>query len=188
MTQLLALPPPPEAIAAMLAIPRTQIAPTILATQQGPDGELGPESAGAILVLQATFSDPQGASGFWAAAVGLMELLASAPGFIRRYSFPDGPSITLIALWRTVTDAKAFAATPEHRAVVRDLSTNRWQYSHFSAIWEMTSNHGRVVFCDRCDAVTAASEAVCRGCGTPLLDPYRLPDHAVAIPSGNGGT
>ena len=72
MTHLLALPPPPEAIAAMLAIPRTQIAPTILATQQGPDGDLGPESAGAILVLQATFTDPEGASGFWTAAVDLM--------------------------------------------------------------------------------------------------------------------
>jgi heme-degrading monooxygenase HmoA len=188
MTQLLALPPPPEAIAAMLAIPQTQIASTILATQQGPDGDLGPESAGAILVLQATFTNPEGAQGFWTAAVDLMELLASAPGFIRRYSFPDGPSITLIALWRTVADARAFAATPEHRAAVRELSVHRWQYSHFSAIWEMSSNHGRVVFCDQCDAVTAASEVVCRGCGTPLLDPYRLPDHAVGVPSSNGDT
>ena len=57
--------------------------------------------------------------------------------------------------------------------VQRQLYQERWQYSHFSAIWEMTSNHGRLIFCDRCDAVTAASEGVCRGCGTPLLDIYR---------------
>jgi heme-degrading monooxygenase HmoA len=187
MTELLTLPPPGEAISAMLAIPRTQIAPTILATQQGPDGDLGPESAGAILVLQATFTDPGGAQGFWAAAVDLMELLASAPGFIRRYSFPDGPSITLIALWRTAADARAFAATPQHRAAVRDLYAHRWQHSHFSALWEMTSNHGRLVFCDRCDGITAASEHACSSCGTPFLDPYRRSDHADGLPSTRTG-
>ena len=173
MTELLTAPPPPEAIAAMVAIPRTAIVPSILATQQGPDGGLGPESAGAILVLQATFADPDGAASFWEAAVPLMELLASAPGFIRRYSFPDGPTVTLIALWRTAADARAFAATPQHRATVRALYAHRWQHSHFSAIWEMTSNHGRMIFCDECDGVTPAGEQACRGCSAPLLDVYR---------------
>ena len=172
MTELLTLPPTPSAINAMIEIPKMSIAPTILATQQGPDGGLGPESAGAILILQATFTRPEGAEKFWAAAVPLMELLAAAPGFIRRYSFPDGPNITLIALWRTQADAKAFASSPEHRAAVRDLYEQRWQYSHFSAVWEMASNHGRVIFCDRCDAITEASERICRGCGTQLLDVY----------------
>ena len=82
MAELLTLPPPPEAIAAMVAIPRTAIAPSILATQQGPHGDLGPEEAGAVLMLQATFSRPEGAASFWAAAVPLMELLVDAPGFI----------------------------------------------------------------------------------------------------------
>jgi hypothetical protein len=149
----------------MLAIPEVQITPTMLASQQGPDGDLGPEAAGAILMLQATFADVQGAHGFWAAAVPLMEALASAPGFIRRYSFADGPSITLIALWRTGADARSFAATPLHRAAVRDLYKQRWQHSHFSAIWEITRNHGRVIFCDKCEGITAASELVCSGCG-----------------------
>ena len=88
----------------------------------------------------------------------LMAMLETAPGFIRRYSFPDGPNITLLALWRTAADARAFAATPEHRAAVRDLVAHRWQYSHFSALWEVTSNHGRQVFCPDCDAVTPAAE------------------------------
>jgi heme-degrading monooxygenase HmoA len=123
-------------------------------------------------MLQATFVDPAGATSFWQAAVRLLELLESAPGFIRRYSFPDGPSITLLALWRTAADAKAFAATPEHRAAVRELYAQRWQYSHFSALWEMTSNHGRVVFCPCCDAVTPAHEGTCRGCGDALVDVY----------------
>jgi heme-degrading monooxygenase HmoA len=163
-------PPPPDAIAAMAAMPGVLITPTILATQRGPAGHLGPEAAGAILVLQATFADPRGAARFWEAAVPLMALLETAPGFIRRYSFPDGPSITLIAFWRTAADARAFADTPQHRAAVRDLYAHRWQYSHFAAVWEMAANHDRMVFCTACDAVTPASEHVCRGCGTDLVD------------------
>jgi heme-degrading monooxygenase HmoA len=176
MTELLTQPPPLEAIAAMSTMPHIQIAPSVLVTQQGPEGDLGPEAAGAILILQATFAKREGAEQFWAAAVPLMEMLAAAPGFIRRFSFPDGPSITLIALWRTVDDAKAFASTPRHRAAVRDLYRERWQYSHFSAIWEMASNHGRMIFCDHCDRIAPASEGVCPGCGTPFVDVHHRAD------------
>ena len=172
MTELLTLPPPPEAIAAMAAIPRSQITPTVLGTQQGPDGQLGPEAAGAILMLQATFADPEGSAVFWKALVPLFELLESAPGFIRRYGFADGPHDTLIAFWRTAQHARAFAARPEHRAAVRDLYQQRWQYSHFAAIWEMTSSHDRVIFCPSCQAVTPAADQRCTGCGADLLDAY----------------
>lgn len=173
MTELQTLPPPPTAIAAMLSIPGMQINPSVLISQQGVDSGLGPEGAGAILMLQATFADAEGAEKFWEAAVPLMELLATAPGMIRRYSFPDGPSITLIALWRSVEDAKAFAATPGHRTAVRDLYRQRWQYSHFSALWEMCSNHGRLIFCDACDGITPVSEGTCNTCGRQLIDVYK---------------
>ena len=169
---LLMLPPPPEAIAAMAAIPGVHIEPTVLATQAGPEGDVGPEAAGAILVLQATFADPAGAARFWEAAVPLMAMLETAPGFIRRYSFPDGPSITLIAFWRTAADARAFAATPQHRHAARALYDERWQYSHFAAIWELSSSHGRMVFCTECDSVTPAAERRCGGCGADLVDVY----------------
>src|SRR5690242_14220528 len=112
MVELLTQPPPMEAIARMTAIDGVRIAPTVLATQQGPERHLGPEAAGALLVLQATFVDEARASEFWSTAAGLMELLATAPGFIRRYNFTDGPHYTLIALWRTVADAHAFFAGP----------------------------------------------------------------------------
>lgn len=172
MTELLTLPPPGDALMAMMGIPGTAISPSILATQQGPCGHLGPEAAGAILILQATFVDPAGAESFWSAAVPLMDLLATAPGFIRRFSFPDGPMITLIALWETADDARRFAASPEHRAAVRELYGHRWQYSHFSALWELASNHGRVVFCPACDNVGPAHEGACPRCATPYLDPF----------------
>jgi heme-degrading monooxygenase HmoA len=172
MTDLLSLPPPSEAIARMAAIPGLVINPGVLVVQQGPEGHAGPEDAHAVLMLQATFTDPDRAAGFWAAAVPLMVQLAEAPGFIRRYSFADGPCITLLAFWRTVDDAKAFASSSGHRSAVRDLYRQRWQYSHFSAIWEMVSSHDRVVFCDGCDAVTPARDRVCSGCGAGLIDPF----------------
>jgi heme-degrading monooxygenase HmoA len=177
VTELLTLPPPPEAMAAMAAIPRSQITPAVLGTQQGPDGHLGPEKAGAILMLQATFTDPDGAAAFLKALVPLLELLESAPGFIRRYGFTDGPHDTLIAFWRTAEDARAFAARPEHRAAVRDLYQQRWQYSHFAAIWEMTSGHDRVIFCPRCQAAIPAADGRCSGCGAGLSDPYQAHPH-----------
>jgi hypothetical protein len=58
-----------------------------------------PEAAGAILVLQATFTDPAGSDAFWKALVPLFVLVESAPGFIRRYGFGHGPHNTLIAFW-----------------------------------------------------------------------------------------
>jgi heme-degrading monooxygenase HmoA len=171
MAGLLTVPPAPEQIMAMGAIPATTIAPAILVTQQGPEGHRGPEEAGALLMLQATFSDEVRAQGFWAAAVPLFELLAKTPGFIRRYSFMDGSRITLLALWQTVADANAFAASAEHRAAVRGLFREKWQYSHFSAVWEMSWNGGRFVFCEACDATSAAGPA-CEHCGAALADVY----------------
>jgi heme-degrading monooxygenase HmoA len=176
MVELLVAPPPPEVIAAMAGLPRTAISPSILVTQQGPgeDGQLGPESAGAILLLQATFASEEGAAHFWEAAVGLMALLAEAPGFIRRYSFPDGPTITLLALWRTVDDAHAFAARPEHRAAMQGLYRGAWQHTHFAAVWELHHSHDRVAFCS-CGTATPIGQGACSACGLPLLDIFRTP-------------
>jgi uncharacterized paraquat-inducible protein A len=67
----------------------------------------------------------------------------------------------------------AFAARPEHRAAMRDLYQQRWQYSHFAAIWEMAANHDRVIFCRDCQAVTPASQQRCNGCGAELFEAYR---------------
>jgi len=174
MADLVPCPPPADVLPTILAIPGVAVQSTVLASQQGLDGHLGPEEAGAILMLQATFNDTDKAHDFWVVAVRIMALLADAPGFIRRYNFADGAHMTLIAFWRTVDDAKAFASRPEHRAAVRELFRNRWQYSHFAAIWEMTSNHGRLIFCNNCTGSTAAGNGVCDHCGTALMDAYAM--------------
>lgn len=172
MVELLTSPPPMSAIARMTAIDGVHVQPTILATQQGPDSHLGPEAAGAVLILQATFADEERAAAFWDAAAGLMEQLATTPGFIRRFNFTDGPHYTLIALWRSVADAHAFFASDQHQAAMRELYSHRWQYSHFAGLWEMVAPRPRVIFCEGCDAVVPATERTCSGCGVELVDPF----------------
>ena len=172
MVELLTQPPPREAIEKMTAIPGVRIAPTMLGTQQGPDGHLGPEAAGAVLILQATFVDEDRAAEFWMTAAGLIARLATTPGFIRRFNFLDGPHYTLVAMWRTRADAIAFFSSDEHQTAMRELFRRRWQYSHFAALWERTTPHQRVIFCQQCDGVTPATDLVCVGCGTELFDPF----------------
>lgn len=169
MTQLLALPPPPDVVAALDATDGVRMAPTILSTQQGPDRHLGPEAAGAVLILQATFSDQHRANAFWRAAATLTSQLVTAPGFIRRYSFADGPTITLVALWRSAADADAFFASDGHQAAMRELYRQRWQYSHFAALFVPRSPRERVIFCDHCEVITAMPANHCRGCGAALI-------------------
>ena len=174
MVELLSQPPPMEFIGRMLAIEGVAVAPTVLASQQGPDRHLGPEAAGAILILQATFVDEDKAAEFWQAAAGLMELLATAPGFIRRYNFTDGPHYTLLAFWRTRADADAFFARDEHQTAMRELFEQRWQYSHFAGLWDCTTPRQRVILCQECDGVTPATAGACSSCGVALVDPYAL--------------
>jgi hypothetical protein len=171
-------PPPPELLPALAAIPGMAIEPTMLVTQEGPAGALGPEAAGAILWLQATFADEEGARRFWEASVPLDEQLARTPGFIRRYSFAAHRSAHLIALWEGVEDAQRFAASEGHREASRALFAGRWQYSHFAALWELRSNRGRIFFCSECDGTTPAPADTCRSCGAPITDVYRLPTSA----------
>lgn len=172
MPELLSLPPPPNIIAALSAIPGVKITPNVVATQQGLDNHLGPESAGAILMLQATFHSEDGNTRFWEALVPMYEKLAVAPGFIRYFAFGDGPSNTLIAFWRTMAEAKAFAASSEHREAVQRLFRERWEYTHFAALWEMKANHGRIVFCEACDGITPVGQGACSGCGAGLTNIY----------------
>jgi heme-degrading monooxygenase HmoA len=178
MVELLTQPPPTDVIARMVAIEGVQVTPTIVASQQGPDRHLGPEAAGAILILQATFADESRAAAFWQTAAGLMEKLATAPGFIRRYNFTDGPHYTLFAFWRTPADAHAFFASDEHQAAMRELSEHRWQYSHFAGLWECATPRQRVIFCQKCEGITPATAGVCSGCGAELFDPYAAENHA----------
>ena len=131
-------------------------------------------SAPSYSVSSAQLEHKSGAEAFWLAAAGLTGRLAVAPGFIRRFTFADGPHFTLIALWRTPADAEEFFSSDEHQAAMRQLFRDRWQYSHFAALWKMITPRQRVILCQQCDGVTPATDKVCVGCGTELFDPFAV--------------
>ena len=63
----------------------------------------------------------------------------SDPHQIRLHTRPSATTkemITLLALWRTVADAHAFFSSDQHQAVMRELYRERWQYTHFAALFE----------------------------------------------------
>ncbi|WP_151084063.1 antibiotic biosynthesis monooxygenase family protein [Nocardioides cynanchi] len=164
--------PPEEAIAAMAAIDGLNMVPITLNTQTGPERQLGPESAGAILILQGTFIDEERFAEFWMHVADLMQLLADAPGFIRRYNFAEGPHYTLIALWRSIEEAHGFFSRPEHQAAMRTSFERRWNYTHFAGLWEAASPRPRLFFCQTCEGVMPSPEPSCTGCGADLPDPF----------------
>jgi heme-degrading monooxygenase HmoA len=182
MIDLITGPPPAEALEAMGAIEGLRIVPTMLNTQSGPERHLGPEGAGAILILQGTFAEEEPFREFWTHVVDLMALLANAPGFIRRYNFADGPHYTLMAWWRSIEDAHAFFASPEHQAAMRKTFERRWNYTHFAGLWQMATPRQRLFFCQTCEGVMPSTESRCTGCGSPLSDPYGA-DHVPAAAS-----
>ena len=63
---------------------------------------------------------------------------------------------------------------------MRDLYRERWGYTHFAGLWEMTTPRQRVIFCQKCDGVTPTTERVCVGCGTELFDPFAIPSNVTS--------
>lgn len=171
MTQARLIPPSDEVKATVAAIPGVRFNQGVVVAQDGPEAHLGPEAAGAILVLHMTVADEVCADRFWRTTTAVKQRLPMAAGFIRLFSFFDGPSGYLVAFWRTPEDARAFAAGPVHREAMAALDRERFEYSHFVGLWSAHSVRPRNLYCDQCDAVTPAPATRC-SCGAPLDDVF----------------
>lgn len=180
MSEVRQIPPSDEVKAMVGAIPGVRFNPGVVLGQDGPDACLGPEAAGAILVLHMTVSDETAADRFWRTTTAVKQTLPGTSGFIRLFSFFDGPSGYLLAFWRTAEQARDFAATPAHREAMAALDRDRFEYSHFVGLWTANAVHTRNMYCDQCDAVTPAPASACSGCGQPLDDVFARPQTAIA--------
>ena len=170
--ELRSFPPGEEVRQALAAIPGVRFTPGSVTGQEGPEGRLGPEAAGAVLILHFTASDAEAMVRFWAVNLPIIERLADAPGFIRRMSLTDGLSVYLIAFWRSVEDARAFTKLAEHRAAVQALYRDRILFSHFVGLWRSESLHPRHVFCPTCAQPAQAPVGRCPSCGQELPDVF----------------
>ncbi|HLZ47581.1 MAG TPA: hypothetical protein VKR80_02900 [Candidatus Limnocylindria bacterium] len=139
---------------------------------------VGPEAAGAVLVLQGTLADPGKAQQFWARAATTLEAALEAKGFIRLIGFGDGPDNYALAFWRTIEDAEAYAKQLPHRDAVKELHATGNQYSHFASLFEAPRQRKRHIFCDQCGVQNDVQER-CAQCGNPLVDSFQRPETVV---------
>ena len=183
------IPPSDEVKAMVAAIPGARFTPGVVVAQEGVEGQAGPEAAGAILILQITAIDEQATERFWRASTAVKQQLPTAPGFIRLFSLADGPCGYLVAFWRTVEDAQAFAREPKHRDAMNALRMEHFEYSHFVGLWKAHSVHPRNIYCERCGTPTQAPAEACSRCGNELHDVHlQQGGLRSAAPAGGGGT
>jgi len=133
--------------------------------------QVGPEAAGAILVLQSTLADAEKAQQFWSRAASTIEAALGSAGFIRLIGFGDGPESYALAFWRTLADAEAYASALPHREAVKELYATGNQYSHFAALFAAASPRKRHIFCEHCGVQNDVRER-CAQCGNALIDSF----------------
>jgi heme-degrading monooxygenase HmoA len=152
-------------------LPERRWTPGAVGCLDGP-GNLGPESAGALTLVFGSFSDPGKAQRSYRRFTDAQRGVRDAPGFLRWFSFVDGPHGYGLGWWRSPDDAAAFARGQLHRELVREQRAEGLEYSQFAGIWTAHTIGRRNFYCPTCKSVTAAPAAACSGCGAALDDGF----------------
>lgn len=171
MAELGGYPPEGEAAQLMGELPGARFTHGVTFAVD-PAEPAGPESAGAVLVLQGTLASPDDAQMFWGRAAVTLRAAMDSPGFIRFIGFGDGLCSYALGFWRTVDDAQAFARASAHRDAERELQDTGNQYTHFAGLFRLESSSGRHFHCEACRRTTAAPAKECSHCGNPLVDAF----------------
>ena len=182
MATLDTYPPTERAQRTLGAIAGLRVTEGAVLGLDGPEGHLGPEAAGCVMVLHATLADPEGAARFWEHSADVLVAAAEAPGLIRFIGFDDGLSGYGVGWWRTEDDARAFARGKEHREAVKEQYRRPFQYTQFAGLWGPMTVGRRDVYCERCGAATPMPAEACGGCGNAVVDVFALQ----ARQGGNG--
>lgn len=168
--------PEGETAARMAAFPGSRFTPGVVFSVE--KERVGPEAAGAVLILQGTLADAEKAQQFWARAASTIDSALSSTGFIRLIGFGDGPETYALAFWRTLEDAEAYAKQLPHREAVKELYATGNQYSHFAALFAAPHPRTRHIFCDQCGVQNDVRER-CAQCGNPLVDSFKRTEATV---------
>lgn len=166
-------PPAPENQMAMGSIPTVRFTEGVVFSVEG-DDPAGPETAGAVLVLQGTLASDEKAQQFWSRAATTLRAARESHGFIRFIAFADGLSNYALGFWRTYEDAMAFRKSVPHRDAERELAETGNQYQHFAALFRSDRAHERHTYCERCGTRNVMPREVCQGCGNELVDVFAL--------------
>jgi heme-degrading monooxygenase HmoA len=164
--------PPDEPTRALLAqVPGARQHPGMVTVLESPHAP-GPEQAGALSLVYATFSAAVDAQRGYRRFAEIWPHLLEAPGFIRWIAMADGVHGYALGMWRSADDARAFARSDIHRQMVHEQITDPFERSQFAGIWTAHAVGRRMLYCDGCAAATAAPADRCPNCAKPLHDPF----------------
>jgi heme-degrading monooxygenase HmoA len=153
-------------------LPQRRMTPGAVGGLDGPAGPLGPETAGALTLTYGAFADDAGAQRGYRHFTDMQHQMLSAPGFIRWFSFTDGPHGYGLGQWRSADDALAFVRAGGHRAAVAEQHERPFEYSQFAGIWSSHTIGRRTLYCPDCGGRAAAPQSSCGGCGRRLNDGF----------------
>lgn len=177
MTVLGQYQPEGEVAERMGALPGVRFTPGMVFSVE--KEQVGPEGAGAVLVLQNTLDTAEKAQQFWSRAATTIEAATRSPGFIRLIGFGDGPESYALAFWRTLEEAQAYAKDLPHREAVKELHATGNQYSHFAGLFKAQAARKRHIFCAHCIVENDANRTTCAQCGNALVDSFRRAEAAL---------
>jgi hypothetical protein len=168
-----AFPPDAETAAyGQRVLPSRRWTPGAVGGLDGPEGPLGPELAGALTLTYGAFADDASAQRGYRHFTDIQKAMLGAAGFLRWFSFVDGPHGYGLGLWRTAEDAAAFVRGPMHRAAVAEQHRRPFEFSQFAGIWTAQTIGRRTLHCPSCGGRAIAPVAACPGCGRHLSDGF----------------
>lgn len=169
-------PPSAENEALFAEIPGLRQTPIPVVGFDGPDGDLGPEAAGAVLVLHVTMVDEERTQAFWRQVALTCKEASQTPGFIRMVAFFDGAANWALGFWRTVEDAQAFARSGVHLGAIAEMHEKNFEYSHFAGLFQPVAPRARHAYCDSCGTEVVMPANACPLCGTDIADVFVTPN------------
>lgn len=153
-------------------LPQRRMTPGHVGGLDGPEGNAGPEQAGALTLVYGSFADAESAQRGFRSFTDAQRALLETPGFLRWLSFADGPHGYGLGLWRGAADADAFARGSFHRRIVAEQRREPFEYSQFAGVYTAERASRRTYSCPGCRTVTAAPARGCDGCGRTLDDGF----------------
>jgi len=177
-------PPDAENQTALGSIPGARFTPGVVLSVDGPD-PVGPEAAGAVLVLQGALDRDDKAQQFWGRAAVTLRAARESPGFIRFFAFGDGLAHYAVVMWRTHDAAMAFFRSAAHQDAMHELDRTGNQYTHFAGLFRTDRPHDRHVYCETCRTRNTMPRDRCETCGNELVDVFRMkgPEAAQLTPT-----
>jgi|SRR5579864_371998 len=168
-------PPAAENQTALGSIPGARFTQGVVFSVDGPD-PVGPEAAGAVLILQSALDRDDKAQQFWGRAATTLKAARESPGFIRFMAFGDGLAHYAVGFWRTHDDAMAFFRSAPHQDAMHELDRTGNQYTHFAGLFRSDSPHARHVYCEKCRTRNTMPRGLCEKCGNELVDIFKIQD------------